>query len=138
MEQPKEELHVEGGDQPQPEEAAQTEGSNAAPAAAEEKKASSFFSAPQNFGNSAGDTINSTLGKIGNPVGKGLETVAKPVGGIVDPVVGGLFRSHENFARASDEGKSVDKHNEELKQPIAGEEQTAGNPLGLNQGGLKE
>ena len=93
----------------------------------------SILSAPGNFGNAAGDTIQGTLGKVGNPVGKGLETVAKPVGGLVEPIVGGLFKAPENFAHATDASKDVETHNDDLAKPIAGEEQTASNPLGLNQ-----
>lgn len=52
--------------------------------------------------------------------------------------MGGLFKSPENFAKASDATKEVDEHNEDLQRPIAGEEQTANNPLGLNQGGTKK
>ena len=64
--------------------------------------------------------------------------MAAPVGGIIDPVVGGLFRSPEHFARAVDEKGNVQRENEDLERPIGGEEQTAKNPLGLNQGGVKD
>lgn len=91
-----------------------------------------MFSAPGNFGNTAGDKIQGTLGKVGGPVGKGLETVAAPVGGLIDPLVGGLFRAPDSLKNATMEEEKVDKHNEELEKPIAGQEQTGGNPLGLN------
>ncbi len=71
-------------------------------------------------------------------MGKGLETIAAPVGGLVEPLVGGLFKSPENFAKAADAEKDVDSHNEDLAKPIAGEEQTGSNPLGLHQGGKAE
>ena len=97
----------------------------------------SVMSAPQNYGNAAGEKIQGALGKVGDPVGKGLETAAKPVGGIVEPVVGGLFRSPETFGHAADSDAKAKKQDEEDHRPIAGEEQTADNPLGLNQGGTK-
>ena len=97
----------------------------------------SVLSAPQNYGNVAGEKIQGALGKVGNPVGKGLETAAKPVGGIIEPVVGGLFRAPDTFGHAADSDAKAKKQDEEDHRPIAGEEQTGDNPLGLNQGGTK-
>ena len=97
----------------------------------------SALSAPQSYGNAAGEKIQGALGKVGNPVGKGLETAAKPIGGIIDPVVGGLFRAPEAFGNAADSDAKQKKQDEEDHRPIAGEEQTGDNPLGLNQGGTK-
>ena len=91
-----------------------------------------MLSAPGNFGNSAGDKIQSTLGKVGGPVGKGLEVAAAPLGGIIDPLVGGLFRAPDGLKTATQESEKVDRHNEEMGKPIAGQEQTGENPLGLN------
>lgn len=91
-----------------------------------------MLSAPGNFGNSAGDKIQGTLGKVGGPVGKGLGTIAGPVGGLIDPLVGGMFRAPETLKDATRESEEVERHNEELEKPIAGQEQTGGNPLGLN------
>lgn len=91
-----------------------------------------MLSAPGNFGNSAGAKIQGTLGKVGGPVGKGLSTVAAPVGGIIDPLVGGVFRAPDTLKNATQQTEEVDKHNEELAKPIAGKEQTGDNPLGLN------
>ncbi len=91
-----------------------------------------MLSAPGNFGNSAGEKIQGTLGKVGGPVGKGLETVAAPVGGLIDPLVGGVFRAPDGMKNAMMETEKVDKHNEDLEKPIAGQEQTGDNPLGLN------
>ena len=157
MDQPKEEQHVEepqSEDTQQPEQPPQEGGEQPA-----QKKggwgislplrpclishtndtvpSGSAFSAPQNYGNAAGEKIQGVLGKVGNPVGKGLETAAKPVGGIIEPVVGGLFRAPETFGHAADSDAKLKKQDEEDHRPIAGEEQTADNPLGLNQGGTK-
>ena len=95
------------------------------------------LSAPQNYGNAAGEKIQGALGKVGGPVGKGFETAAKPIGGVVEPVLGGLFRAPEAFGHAADSDAKAKKQDEEDHRPIAGEEQTADNPLGLNQGGTK-
>ncbi|KAK0510934.1 hypothetical protein JMJ35_006486 [Cladonia borealis] len=137
MDQPKEEQHTEepqGEDTQQSEQPPQEGGEQPT-----EKKGGwgSVLSAPQNYGNAAGEKIQGALGKVGNPVGKGLETAAKPVGGIVEPVVGGLFRAPETFGHAADSDAKAKKQDEEDHRPIAGEEQTADNPLGLNQGGTK-
>lgn len=74
---------------------------------------------------------------MGGPVGKGLETAAKPVGGIVEPVVGGLFKAPQTFGHASDHAAKQEAQQKEDERPIAGEEMTAENPLGLNQDGPK-
>ncbi len=151
MAEEKEELNIK-----QPEQTDQNEEATPDPSAPPEKKGStigitsppqystsqltlllflpsgSMFSAPGNFGNSAGDKIQGTLGKVGGPVGKGLETVAAPVGGLIDPLVGGVFRAPDSLKNAAQETENVDKHNEDLEKPIAGQEQTGSNPLGLN------
>lgn len=54
------------------------------------------------------------------------------MGGLIDPLVGGLFRAPDSLKNAVQETEKVDRHNEELEKPIAGQEQTGGNPLGLN------
>ncbi|CAF9938207.1 hypothetical protein IMSHALPRED_000722 [Imshaugia aleurites] len=128
----KEELNIK-----QPEQTDQNEApATADPSFPPEKKGitlASILSAPGNFGNSAGDKIQGTLGKVGGPVGKGLETVAAPVGGLIDPLVGGLFRAPDALKNAELQTEKVDRHNEEMEKPIAGKEQTGSNPLGLNE-----
>ena len=93
------------------------------------------------MGNSAGEWVQGKLNPVGQYTGKGLETVAKPVGGIVDPLLGGVMRGGEafgdqmGFGFGNKEGgpaKQQEAEAERMKQPIAGEEQTADNPLGLN------
>ena len=93
------------------------------------------FLAP--YGNAAGDKIESTLGTVGRPVGKGLETITRPVGGVVDGLVGGLMRSGGAYGDVAGVGAgNMDhkraKENEEAHEPVGGEEQTAENPLGLH------
>ena len=151
MDQPKEESHTE---QPQEEESqpeggappAKTKGRPDTPPSLPFSIQShannaiilgSVLSAPQNYGNAAGEKIQGALGKVGGPVGTGLETVAKPVGGIVEPLVGGIFKAPQTFGHAADSDAKAKAQDEEDHRPIAGEEQTADNPLGLNQGGTK-
>lgn len=102
---------------------------------------SAFYEKPENMGNSAGDWVQGKLNPVGQYAGKGFETVAKPVGGIVDPLVGGIMRTGEAFGEQAGVGygnkeggpaKQMDAEGERMKQPIAGEEQNAENPLGLN------
>lgn len=76
-------------------------------------------------------------------MGKGLETVAKPIGGIIDPVVGGLMRSGGAFGDLLGSGhgnmdkrkvEAIHKEEEEKEErhaPVGGQEQNADNPLGL-------
>ncbi|KAL8739528.1 MAG: hypothetical protein Q9184_008591, partial [Pyrenodesmia sp. 2 TL-2023] len=49
------------------------------------------------YGNSIGSTVQSGLSPVGKPLGKGLETVASPVGGLVEPLVGGIMKSGKGF-----------------------------------------
>ena len=93
------------------------------------------------MGNSAGDKIQSTLNPVGQYAGKGLEKAAGPVGGIVDPLVGGVMRSGKGFGEQTGvgfgnaeggPGKAAEAEGERMKQPVGGQEQTADNPLGLN------
>ena len=88
------------------------------------------------YGNQAGDKLQGYLNPVGKPVGKGLETATKPVGSLVDPLVGGVMRAGKMWGDEtgvgsgnSDAKKAADKA--EMKKPIGGNEQNAGNPLGL-------
>ena len=60
--------------------------------------------APQNLGNSAGGYIQSGLAPVGNTLGKGLGTAGKPVGGLVEPLVGGITKSGKAFGEATGVG----------------------------------
>lgn len=88
------------------------------------------------YGNRVGDTIESGLSPVGQPLGKGLETVVRPVGGLVDGLVGGLMRSGAAFGDAAGVGAGNMDHKraaeeEEKRRPVGGQDQTADNPLGL-------
>jgi hypothetical protein len=57
------------------------------------------------MGNAAGDAIEGSLKPVGNYVGKGLETITKPLGhGIIDPIVGGIMRAGEAFGNQANVG----------------------------------
>ncbi|KAL8778403.1 MAG: hypothetical protein Q9213_007429 [Squamulea squamosa] len=84
--------------------------------------------------------VSSTLSPVGKPLGKGLETVASPVGGLVEPLVGGLMKSGKGFGDTVGVGAGNQDHKkyeeaEQERAPVGGKEQTAGNPLGLSQPG---
>lgn len=69
-------------------------------------------------------------------MGKGLETVAKPVGNVVDALVGGVMRSGGAHGEAAGVGagnldNKKDEEQQRLREPLGGEEQTGENPLGL-------
>ncbi|KAL9018990.1 MAG: hypothetical protein Q9185_003732 [Variospora sp. 1 TL-2023] len=90
------------------------------------------------YGNTAGSKIESGLSPVGKPLGKGLETVAAPVGGLVEPLVGGVMRSGQGFGDTVGVGAGNQdaKKREEMereRKPVGGQEQTAGNPLGLGE-----
>ncbi|KAL8800393.1 MAG: hypothetical protein Q9223_007295 [Gallowayella weberi] len=86
------------------------------------------------------EPVSSTLSPVGKPLGKGLETVASPVGGLVEPLVGGIMRSGKGFGDtvgvgAGNQDQKKAEEAERERQPVGGKEQTAGNPLGLSEPG---
>ncbi|KAI4102779.1 MAG: hypothetical protein LQ339_004518 [Xanthoria mediterranea] len=92
------------------------------------------------YGNSVGNKVSSTLSPVGKPLGKGLETVASPVGGLVEPLVGGVMRSGQGFGDTVGVGagnQDAKKYEEAEREraSVGGKEQTGGNPLGLSQAG---
>lgn len=89
------------------------------------------------YGNAAGNKLESALSSIGRPVGKGFETVTKPVGGVVDALVGGVMRGGATYGEIAGVGAgNMDKKKAEEKaerhKEVGGKEQTGENPLGLN------
>ncbi|KAI4118330.1 MAG: hypothetical protein LQ345_001592 [Seirophora villosa] len=88
------------------------------------------------YGNSVGDKVQSTLSPVGQPLGKGLGTIASPVGGLVEPLVGGVMKSGAGFGDtvgvgAGNQDAKKRAEMERAREPVGGREQTAGNPLGL-------
>ena len=97
---------------------------------------------PEAMGNAVGDKVQSTLSPVGAPLGKGLGTVSKPLGGIVEPIVGGIMKGGEGFGEmvgvgfGNKEGgpaKAGDAEQARLKQGEGNSLQTGDNPLGLQQ-----
>lgn len=77
---------------------------------------------------------------MSNTVGTGLEKVAGPVGGLVEPLVGGVMKTGEAFGTQANVGfgnkgggpaKQAEAEGERMKEPLGGKEQNADNPLGL-------
>ncbi|KAL9098145.1 MAG: hypothetical protein Q9163_006139 [Psora crenata] len=83
----------------------------------------SWVGAPQHYGNQAGEKVQGTLGKVGEPVGKGLSYAAAPVGSIVDPVVGGVMRSGELAHDSPKEDGSLDDKVRQLAGRVTGQGQ---------------
>lgn len=95
------------------------------------------------MGGAAGDKIQSVLSPVGNTAGKGLGMVGKPVGGIVEPLLGGVMKGGQGVGELAGVGfgnaeggpaKAAEAEHERMKKSVGGEEQTGDNPLGLNQG----
>jgi len=113
-------------------------GGDPTPAAKPEKERYPGDSFLGSYGNNAGNKVQSALGHVGDPVGKGLETAARPVGSLVDPLVGGLTRAggiwgDEAGVGSGNQDKKKAAANAKSKQPVGGQEQNAGNPLGLSE-----
>ena len=100
------------------------------------------------YGNSAGNKVESVLSPVGKPLGKGLEQVGKPVGAILGSVVdGGIMKGGRAAGGIANTGaggmetkgmnedwekvKEEKRKDEEILEPIGGQEQTGDNPLGL-------
>jgi len=133
--QDKEQLNIQHPEEGQDAAGEATEG------ASEEAKPGRFTQPGTSFGlggygNSVGDKIESTMAPVGKPLGKGLETVGRPLGGVIDPIVGGIMRFGSASGAAAGVGAgNMDKKNEAeeewKKESIGGKEQTGENPLGL-------
>lgn len=92
------------------------------------------------MGTAAGDKIQGALSPVGQYTGKGLETAAKPLGGVVEPTVGGLMKSGRAYGHelgvgfGNEDGgpaKQQEAEGQKLKEGLGGKEQNADNPLGL-------
>lgn len=99
-----------------------------------------WYSKPEGMGNKAGDKIQDTLSPVGNVVGKGAETVAAPIGGITEPLLGGIMKGGKAWGEQLGVGygnaeggpaKAQEAEAQRMKEPVGGQEQTAENPLGL-------
>lgn len=90
------------------------------------------------YGNSAGDKVQSTLSPVGKPLGKGLGMVGSPIGGLVEPLVGGVMKSGKGFGDtvgvgAGNQDKKKLEEMQKDRADVGGKEQTGDNPLGLGE-----
>lgn len=100
----------------------------------------SWVSKPENLGNAAGNKIEETLSPVGQYAGKGFETIGRPVGGLVEPLVGGIMKGGKAWGEEMGVGygnaeggpaKQQEAEGKRMKEPFGGKEQNADNPLGL-------
>ncbi|KAL6249220.1 hypothetical protein RBB50_004283 [Rhinocladiella similis] len=106
----------------------------------QQQEKGSWYSKPESLGNSAGDKIQDTLSPVGKHAGPVLEKAGGPIGGIVDPTVGGIMRAGKGWGDQigvgfGNEGggpaKQQEAEQENLKKGLGGNEQNGENPLGL-------
>jgi hypothetical protein len=92
------------------------------------------------MGNKFGDKIQNTLSPVGNVLGKGAETVAAPIGGITEPLLGGIMKGGKAWGEQLGVGygnaeggpaKAQEAEAARMKEDVGGKDQTADNPLGL-------
>ena len=92
------------------------------------------------MGDNAGTAVQGYLSPLGKPLGKGLETASKPLGGIVEPTVGTVMRAGEAFGETTNVGfgnkeggpkAAGEKEQAKLKEGLGGKEEGGDNPLGL-------
>ena len=92
------------------------------------------------MGDNIGNKVESTLSPVGKYAGAGFEKVAQPLGGAVEPLVGGIMKSGKGFGEQAGVGfgnagggpaKQEEAEHARMKEPVGGKEQTGDNPLGL-------
>jgi hypothetical protein len=92
------------------------------------------------MGNNFGEKVQGALNPVGKYSGPALEKVGQPLGGVVEPLVGGLMKSGKGWGDTigvgfgNEEGgpaKQQEAEHARMKEPIGGKEQTGDNPLGL-------
>ncbi|EXJ91353.1 hypothetical protein A1O1_04465 [Capronia coronata CBS 617.96] len=100
----------------------------------------SWYSKPENFGNKAGDKVEGMLSPVGKYTGPALQKAGGPIGGLVDPTIGGVMRMGKGWGEqvgvgfGNHEGgpaKQEEAEAQRMKEPVGGKEQNAENPLGL-------
>ncbi|KAK5050576.1 hypothetical protein LTR84_003858 [Exophiala bonariae] len=99
-----------------------------------------WASKPESYGNAAGEKIEETLAPVSKYTGKGLETLGRPIGGLVEPLVGGVMKGGKAWGEETGVGygnaeggpaKAAEAEGQRMKEPFGGKEQNAENPLGL-------
>jgi len=92
------------------------------------------------MGNAAGEKIQEVLSPVGQYTGTALKHVAGPIGGLVDPTVGGVMRMGKGWGEQLGVGfgnyeggpaQAQEAEAKRMKEPVGGKEQNADNPLGL-------
>ena len=99
-----------------------------------------WYGKPENFGNNIGDKVSGVLSPVGKYSGPALEKVGQPLGGVVEPLVGGVMKSGKGFGETLGVGfgnaeggpaAAAEAEGARMKEPLGGKEQTGDNPLGL-------
>ncbi|KAJ9605443.1 hypothetical protein H2200_010100 [Cladophialophora chaetospira] len=99
-----------------------------------------WITKPEEKGNAFGSKIQGALSPVGNNVGPILEKGAGPIGGLVDPLVGGVMKSGKGWGDTIGVGfgnaeggpaKQQEAEHQRMKEDFGGKEQTGDNPLGL-------
>ena len=83
------------------------------------------MTAPQRYGDAAGESIDNTLGKVGHPLGTGLSYATAPVGNVVDSLVGGVMRSGELAQEVPEWGAGVGQTVRDYAGTLTGQGQEA-------------
>jgi len=105
-----------------------------------QKEGSSWMSKPGDLGDAAGGKIQSALNPVGQYAGKGFETAAAPIGGLVGPTAGAVMEFGKGWGDQlgvgfGNEGggpaKQQEAEGQRMKEPVGGKEQSGDNPLGL-------
>ncbi|KIW63103.1 hypothetical protein PV04_09979 [Phialophora macrospora] len=118
---------------------------NIPPEAAKEKQdaqgeAGSWYTKPGEKGDAFGEKIQGALSPVGNKVGPVLEKGAGPIGALVDPLAGGIFKGGKAWGEQLGVGygnaeggpaKAQEAEYQRMKEDLGGKEQTGDNPLGL-------
>jgi hypothetical protein len=100
----------------------------------------SWYEKPENLGNSFGGKVEETLSPVGKHAGPVLGAAGKPIGGLVEPLVGGIMKGGKAWGEQVGVGygnaeggpaKQQEAEGQRMKEPFGGKEQNADNPLGL-------
>ena len=92
------------------------------------------------MGNNFGEKVSGALNPVGKHAGPAFEKIGGPIGGVVEPLVGGVMKSGKGWGDQigvgfGNEGggpaKQQEAEGENLKKGLGGNEQNASNPLGL-------
>ncbi|ETI19448.1 hypothetical protein G647_09282 [Cladophialophora carrionii CBS 160.54] len=100
----------------------------------------SWYTKPEEKGNSIGGKIQGALSPVGNVAGPALEKGAAPVGALLGSSVGGIMKGGQAWGEQLGVGygnaeggpaKAQEAEYQRMKEDLGGKEQTGDNPLGL-------